>query len=812
MLLLAVRSSGLFQRSVGWQFDLRSAIIGALVAWIIAGILYSQRERLAELARSLWAPVAAWRRRVQASQEEKYIRALRRALKPLMLLAPEEPDRVVVPPTYRAFAPLPKTIAEVGQSDWSATVSHEALLEGHNKLVITGLHGSGRTTGLRVGVWQVTHQPDTSHGRPYDRLPVWIDLRDIDQVGQEAQAMGGPALAQLASTFLPEVLPKWILRHLKSEPALILLDNWEALTEAQRATVAGWIAEADDVAQDAVWWVAASTTGYGNLVEAGFMPVELVPTTDVAAIPRLFDAWRRNLDLAEAATAVNDDLIDALAEALKAGAPLWEMHLRVVLNLMTGEQPVRQEEVMSSYLDATLNRVDLGKGSEAWATPAVDGAEEVVVTLAAMERIDGQTITNQVIRETVEAALPPKEVRHRRLESAVRRILADCGLLRQDGKGWTISHPLLADYLAARYLAAQETGQETLRAHLEDPTWLVLSEFYAGLTDAGELADLLLSASETEGDREALLRAARWGIVADGAHVWRKRLIKALAQTFMEADLAWAMRLSTAHALSLVAGEGARAFFLRMLRQPSVEVRCAAIRGLGWSGTSKEMPLLAAALRDPSPAVQASAVDALRDFGTDGAVMLLAENMPDVDETLMLRIAEALASNPSGWSPLEEATSYPDLLVRRAAAHGLGLIAEAWAEERLLEIGREDAEWLVRSAAESALQAKEERAETRTQVPPPPRVDQMDWLIAWAARQGQGLGIGEAARETLLRAAQEGNVDAKVLSALTLAQIGRRTDLPLLEVLGREQDPEVQRAASWALQQVQQRYRSRPSA
>jgi hypothetical protein len=181
--------------------------------------------------------------------------------------------------------------------------------------------------------------------------------------------------------------------------------------------------------------------------------------------------------------------------------------------------------------------------------------------------------------------------------------------------------------------------------------------------------------------------------------------------------------------------------------------------------------------------------------------------MPEVDETLMIHIAEALASLPAGWQPLANATAYPDLLVRRAAAHALGLIAEPWAEEKLLEIGREDAEWLVRSAAESALQAKEERKKQRSRVSPPPQIDEMDWLIAWAARQGQGLGVGEAARETLLRAAQEGNVDAKVLSALTLAQIGRRTDLPLLEVLGRERDPDVQRAAAWALERVQQRYR-----
>jgi HEAT repeat protein len=218
------------------------------------------------------------------------------------------------------------------------------------------------------------------------------------------------------------------------------------------------------------------------------------------------------------------------------------------------------------------------------------------------------------------------------------------------------------------------------------------------------------------------------------------------------------------------------------------------------------MPLLAAALQDSAPTVQMSAIDALQDAGIEEAIAYLAESWPQVDETLMIRIAEALASLPAGWAELENGTQHPDLLVRRAAAHGLGLVAEPWAEERLLEIGREDMEWLVRSAAESALEGREERAERQTRIAPPPEIDQMDWLMAWAARQGLGLGVGEAARETLLRAAQEGNVDAKVLSALTLAQIGRRSDLPLLEALARESAPESQRAATWALMQVRQRY------
>jgi HEAT repeat protein len=216
---------------------------------------------------------------------------------------------------------------------------------------------------------------------------------------------------------------------------------------------------------------------------------------------------------------------------------------------------------------------------------------------------------------------------------------------------------------------------------------------------------------------------------------------------------------------------------------------------------------MGAALQDSDPQIQESAVRALADLGTPDAIAFLSDNLPQVNEMLMLVIAETLAGLPEGWLALEEHALHSDLMVRRAAAFGLGQINEAWAEERLLEIAREDLEWLVRSAAETSIQAREEQAEHETQVSPPPEVDQMDWLIAWAARQGQGLGVGQAAVETLLQAARQGNVDARILSALTLAHIGRKSDLLAVEALVRDLNPAVQEAAVWAAEQINRRYR-----
>ncbi|MCJ7551211.1 MAG: HEAT repeat domain-containing protein [Anaerolineae bacterium] len=734
------------------------------------------------------------------------MRALKETLTPLLLFAPTDPGLIFQPPSYRALAPLPTSIVEVAQSPRTVIVPHSAILHGHRKLIIAGTPGAGRTVGLIMNAWQVTETRESDRERPYARTPVWINLSDLTKIDQDAEATALENLVEMATVFLPGIADKWLLRHLKGEPTLLLLDNWESLDVDQHDQIAKWISEADTLLPDAVWVVAASPCGYGALVERGFVAAELLPTTDRASLPNLYRAWSE-LQGTPIADGRDEEILESLAQALDEGAPLWEIHTRIVLHLATGALPTRQAEVLAQLLNVKLAAVDLGRGCETIVDQAAQIAAGCLVALIAPQRLEGRKVSNQDIRETIKAGLPPKEERSRQLEGAARQQLTGSGILRQEGKAWVADHSLWADYLAAVHLAEAESGGETVRAHIDDPGWSILSELYAGLADAGDIAAALVTASETERGRTALLRAARWARAADPEQAWRKTLIKVLAQTFMQLNLDTGTRLNIGRSLTFVAGPGARAFFLKMLQQRTIEIRCAALRGLGWTASSRDMPLMGAALQDSDPQIQRSAVRALADLGTPSAVAFLSDNLPQVNETLMLVIAEILAWLPEGWQALEEHALHSDLMVRRAAALGPGKINEPWAEERLLEIAREDLEWLVRSAAEAAIQAREEQAEHETHVSPPPEVDQMDWLIAWAARQGQGLGVGQAAVETLLQAARQGNVDARILSALTLAHIGRKSDLLAVETLVRDLNPAVQEAAVWAAEGIKRRYR-----
>lgn len=797
-----VRVSDELQRG-SWQFDIRSALIGALLAWILAALVYSQRRALRQVVENLWQPIAAWRRRMQASQEEKYVRALKGKLRHLLLFEPENPALILQEPTFVAPAALPTSIAEVAQSPRLVTVPYTALLDGHRKVVLVGAQGSGRTSALILTVWRVTEKEDEDEPRPYARLPLWGDLANLSKLAPKAKATAADRLGDLLALGAPGAAPGWLLQHLRREPCLVLLDNWEQLSLDDRDQVAQWIAEADAEFDDVFWVVASGSEGYGCLVEHGFVPAQLTPQTEVD-VPALVAGWCQLLGI-EADTP-DDEILDALRHAASAQAPLWELHLRTILYTMTNACPERPVEVVQHFIDSSLGTLDLGKGQETIADQAQELAFQALVKIAGIERLEARAVTDQEARDIVEALLPPKEERPRRLDGAVRKLIVESGFLHEESHRWRLQHPVWRDYLAAVHLAQAEDGEEVVLAHVQDESWAMLAEFYAGLYDAETIAQVLINQVEAYGDRQALRRAVRWGIVADPSAAWRKTLLKLVAQTFMRDDLDDEARIEVGRMLALVAGEGARAFFVRMLRYPSPPVQRVALRGLGWVGSTRDMPIMAAALRDSDAALQESAVRALRDLGTPGAATYLSESLANASETLMPVITEALAAMPDGWQALSEAARHPDILVRRAVAYGLGRIDEDWAIQQLLEMAREDPQWLVRSAADSVLQAKEEQADHHAKIAGPPDVEQLDWLIAWAARQGVGLGVGQAALDMLGRAAQEGNVDAKVLSALTLAQIGREDDLRILEPLLSDPGPEVQQAADWAIQRIRQRY------
>jgi HEAT repeat protein len=123
----------------------------------------------------------------------------------------------------------------------------------------------------------------------------------------------------------------------------------------------------------------------------------------------------------------------------------------------------------------------------------------------------------------------------------------------------------------------------------------------------------------------------------------------------------------------------------------------------------------------------------------------------------------------------------------------------------LEKMGREDGQWVVRAAAATALEELEAQEESPG-VPPLPDVEQLPWLISWAAAQGEGLGMGDAARQMLRRALADGDEQTRCAAARVLAQIGGPDDIGGLRVALADPDPDVADAAMGALGEIGKRY------
>lgn len=793
----------LLQRSE-WRFDWRSALIGAVVAWFIAAIIYRQRAALHDLALRLWAPIKRWRARMKSSVEEKYLRALQEALSRLLLFAPQDPTAIFVPPLFLAPPPLPTTISDESLNLSPIGVSFSALLQGHSRLIVTGVQGDGRTTALALTAWALV--PEEESEDPFTRFPLWIDLARLEALpAPESESTPLEFLAEVAARFLPQALPKWIVEQLRTHPSLILIDNWETLSWELRESVARWIAEVGEALPEAHWLVATGPEGYGPLVEDGFVPVEIASLVDEAALHKLFAGWT---SLQEREEELEGELLHTLLWAREAGDHFAELTARIKLYLQTEQLPYQLIEVLEELLEVQLPLPQVGEEWPEGGEEAQRLAFKLLEKLAFTLRVEGQQITPTEMEEELQLLMPPETERPPRFETTVQQMLQKSRVIERVGERVRFSHYLWQDFFAARALTERENSNALLLDHLYDSEWIFILECYVGLGQGERLVKQLIKDALAQNDRGKILRAGRWAVLAPPSAGWRKAVMKILAQTFVKSDMEGEERLAVGRALALIAGESVRPFFLQTLRNPHTDVRASALRGLGWTGTPSDTKIIAAGLNDDNFDIRLSAVRALGDLGTSGAFRLLQRILAQSDEQLTIVIAETLATQPEGWEALKEATDSEDLMVRRAAAHGLGRVPQPWAEELLEYMVREDPQWLVRSAAEASLAALQEHEEEIT-VASPPKIDEAPWLMNWAARQGLGLGLGEAALQTLLHALEVGDPETRILAALTLARMGRREHLELLHPLLEDSNVEVRAAASEAYTAIETRYRGR---
>ena len=139
------------------------------------------------------------------------------------------------------------------------------------------------------------------------------------------------------------------------------------------------------------------------------------------------------------------------------------------------------------------------------------------------------------------------------------------------------------------------------------------------------------------------------------------------------------------------------------------------------------------------------------------------------DEELRRAAAEALANDPvEGHAMLKEGATLTDILVRRAAVHGLARVGQPWALETLQRMQVEDDQWAVRNLATQyleQLQNMDTRVPRRLPIP-----SETPWVIAFAGKQKMGVPRGGPATDVLLNAFKQGDTEERLAALPYLKQ------------------------------------------
>jgi HEAT repeat protein len=317
--------------------------------------------------------------------------------------------------------------------------------------------------------------------------------------------------------------------------------------------------------------------------------------------------------------------------------------------------------------------------------------------------------------------------------------------------------------------------------------------------------------------QESLFQAARWIADAQGKEQWMRPILIRLAKLMVDAKAPLALRERAAATLVGTQDKGVSYLLRQAAGSPDPVLRATVVPGLGALAT--ELPgrpgdkgaleALIKVLQDESEEVKTAAIHALTVTRSEAAEEALIHTLLDADPPIRQAAAEAMARmGESGHHILQDALETDDILVRRAALAGLALIDEPWAEEKLDIIQREDAEWLVRSAAEEILTKRQETSSIEMIEQRPS--DSLTWLVSWAAGRGEGVPGGPAATAMLQRVLKEAEEElARAAAARCLGDLGETRFIKPLSATLQDPSRSVREAALFSLATISHAWNKR---
>ncbi|GAB4398233.1 MAG: hypothetical protein OHK0052_21170 [Anaerolineales bacterium] len=767
------------------QLDRISFWAGFIAATLFWWLVFRVRPYVLTFVKQLRANAEAARQQLTQNTEERYRgEVLNYAQGQHLAAAMFSLDEITLPPQLMAppnqvipgaeFA-APDTLSELIPylPDWpefsaayqATTLSLSELLQGGANLLVVGAPGSGKTVAL-AHLASLVARRDPKAGNLAELLPIFLhasDLRLPRPEGKTAAALLKETTLKRAGMMTSVRLPEVLDRALESGRVLLLLDGTDELPPPDILKIAEFLGSLLQEIPNLRVVTTAIPEAFNRLPSLGLQVVAMA-AWHTGHQKALADLWaQRWQQLTQKQKPKANDpnprmVVGWLMSDTEPKTPM-ECALKAWAAFAGDALGPTFSDALEAYLRRHVHDIPHARtalqrlAGEALLTmqPALTKAR----AKGLLSEFDPEAARASEQRLAEEYAGKSAEKESSNLSYMLTKLLNSAILVEQGDDTFRFAHPL-----ALAYLSTESLGSET--PLLEQPAWcgsLAALEFIASQRDVSSSVAALLQQDDAP-LYPSLLITARWLRRAKRDAPWRGAVMRQLLQTLQDETLPLATRTRCLSGLVLSGDPNLSAVFRKLHGSPNARTRQLAALGSGYLADLKALAELGTLATDPESEVRRAACLALIRLNHKTAQEVVVDALTHGDEPLRQAVAEGLATVPGyGHNLLMECSTYDDLLVRRAAVFGLAKVRQAWATEILKKMQMEDAQWVVRNAAEQAVLGLN-RLHPGTPRPLP-ALENTPWLIAFAAERGMGVSKGTQALEMLAIAARDGKEEQK---------------------------------------------------
>ena len=709
------------------------------------------------------------------------------------------------------------------------TIGVAEAIAGGSNIVIVGAAGMGKTVALaHLASMAANLKVRLDSNSELEAVPYLYHVADLQFPFDGSRDPASPiinAASESAPIFDLRRLPGFIQQTFRSGQALLLIDGFDELDPSGQGHVVDWF----KALSQAYPKTRIVTTGCPNqllgLISLGFSPLALI-AWDAPKVSRFIqewgELWSRTVALEDRTQTepeqVDPVLLNTWLSVDNNGLTPFELTLKVwgayagdslgsrvldaiathVRRLAPSGTPVAALELLAMQVVLTLQPIFDPRQARSWVKQydlvedkPLESAETAIQ--AGIEEdpalSDSQKI--RIRRPKTGEAVPSYGLLSKMVESGL--------LISHSNHRMRFLHPVLNGYLAGQ--AIGDNDADTTLLALPDWDGKTISLHYlAARGDASAVADIMLKESELPLHSQSFA-VAHWLRDAPKEASWRSKAFASLLSILQAEGQPIGLRGQAMAAFVASADPGAATLFRQLLASRSFELIPLAALGSGALKDTKAIDALEELMQAPVGTVRRAICLALVAIGTEKSLEGVARALLQGDEELRRAAAEALANDPvEGHAMLKEGATLADILVRRAAVHGLARVGQPWAVETLQRMQVEDDQWAVRNLANQYL---EQLQTMDTRVPRPLLApSESPWLIAFAGKQKMGIPRGGPATDVLLSAFKQGDTEERLAALPYLKRVPNEGIIGALYNGMYGEDPEVREAAFQAVQEI----------